>query len=124
MASLATVKAPHNLSWLPREEAHWAWPFIPAWARGWLTLRPLLCLVCKEFTTMLLERLPRAGGQVHSEGAPQEGGWKEGEGREGVGREVPLRGEPQREGREEGAEAPQLGMHQASQGPTAQGPVP
>lgn len=23
---------------------------------------------------MLLERLPRAGGQVHSEGAPQEGG--------------------------------------------------
>lgn len=45
-------------------------------------------------------------------------------GREGAGREVPLRGEPQKEGREERAEAPQLGVYQASQGPTAQGPVP
>ena len=30
----------------------------------------------------------------------------------------------ERGGREEGAEAPQLGVHQASQGPTAQGPIP
>ena len=42
---------------------------------------------------MLLERLPSAGGQVHSEGAPrEEGGWEVG-GREGAGREVPLRGD-------------------------------
>lgn len=73
---------------------------------------------------MLLERLPRAGVQVHSEGAPREGGGREVGGREGAGREMPLRGEPQREGREEGAEALELGVHQAKQGPTTQGPIP
>lgn len=40
MASLAALKAPSVLSRVPREEAHWAWPFIPAWAPGWLTLSP------------------------------------------------------------------------------------
>lgn len=71
--------------------------------------------ICKEFTTMLLERLPRVGGQVHFEAAPREEGVREE--REGVGKS-PRQGTPRQKagGEGSGIETPQLGMNQASQG--------
>ena len=77
------------------------WPVHPSVGPGLADAQPLSSAwVCKEFTTMLLERLPRAGSQVHSEGEP----WEEGRraGREGVGKR-PTAGSPTREGREERA---------------------
>lgn len=49
---------------------------------GWLRFSPLLGLALLRVHTMLLKRLPRTGGQVHSEGAPweREEGEKWGEG--------------------------------------------
>lgn len=72
-----------------------------------------LAWLCYEFTTVLLKRLPRAGGQVHSEGALQE---RE-EGEDG-GRECPSAGSPDK-GRLE--EAVELRTHMGYAGGSARG---
>lgn len=61
---------------------------------------------------MLLEKLPRVGGQVHSEGAPQE--WERRDGREHGEKLSPQQGAVVGEGREKEAadlRTPQLHVH-------------
>lgn len=57
----------------PSRQGHWASP--PSQGSGWPVLSPLLCLCLRSSATfLLLDELPRARGQVHSEATPWE--WK------------------------------------------------
>lgn len=57
----------------PSRQGHWASP--PCQGSGWPVLSPLLCLCLQSSATfLLLDQLPRARGQVHSEATPWE--WK------------------------------------------------
>lgn len=63
------MSSPQN----PSRQGHWASP--PSHGSGWLVLSPLLCLCLRSSATfLLLDELPRARGQVHSEATPWE--WK------------------------------------------------